>query len=424
MKKLLGILLFFSAFTAVYAGGYRVAIQGQRGLAMGHTGVAYVNSAELAFFNPAGLVYLEDRLNISAGVSGVFSNVTWQNENFGQASKTDSPMGTPFYLYASYAATDWLSVGLAVYTPYGSSVEWPTDWAGSHLVNNIELQAIFVQPLVSLKISEKFSVGGGPIFVTGNVNFNRNANRTLTDLEGNRANVTVDDSGVTNWGWSLATMFNFTDHFRIGAHYRSEIILDSKDGDATFANFPNNTGQPLVVNPTTVIPSNGTIGFNASLPMPAEMTVGLSYDKEKWAFNFDYSRTYWDVYNNLDILFSNGGEAINPRNYKNSSTYKFGVQYDANELISLRAGYYFDESPVQEGYFAPETPRNDADGFTAGVSFTVNSHLAIDASFLYLRFEEVDASYNFYSENGQNVPFGGTYKSSAFVPGIGVSYKL
>jgi len=219
-------------------------------------------------------------------------------------------------------------------------------------------------------------------------------------------------------------MFNFTDNFRIGAHYRSEIILDSKDGDATFANFPNNSGQPLVVNPTTIIPSNGTIGFNASLPMPAEMTVGLSYDMEKWAFNFDYSRTYWDVYNNLDILFSNGSEAINPRNYKNASTYKFGVQYDANKMISLRAGYYFDESPVQEGYFAPETPRNDADGFTAGLSFMVNDRFAIDASFLYLRFEEVDASYDFYTENGQSVPFGGTYKSSAFVPGIGVSYKL
>ncbi len=424
MKKLLGIVIFLGAYTFCYGGGYRVALQGQRALAMGHTGVAYVNSAELAFFNPAGLVYLEDRLNVSAGVSGVFSNVTWQNEKYGQSADTDSPMGTPFYIYASYAATEWLSVGLSVYTPYGSSVEWPTDWAGSHLVNNIELQAIFVQPLVSLKISERLSFGGGPIFVTGKVNFNRNANRTLTDLQGNRANVTVDDSGVTNWGWSLGTMFNFTDHFRIGAHYRSEIILDSKDGTATFANFPNDSGQPLVINPTTVIPSNGTTGFNASLPMPAEMTVGLSYDNDKWAFNFDYSRTYWEVYDNLDIEFSNGGEAINPRNYKNSSTYKFGVQYNANDLIALRAGYYFDESPVREGYFAPETPRNDADGFTAGVSFAINDRLAIDASFLYLRFEEVDASYDFYTENGQNVPFGGTYKSSAFVPGIGVTYKL
>ncbi len=40
-----------------------------------------------------------------------------------------------------------LLLGLSVYTPYGSTVKWEDDWAGSHLVNNIELQAIYIQPL-------------------------------------------------------------------------------------------------------------------------------------------------------------------------------------------------------------------------------------------------------------------------------------
>lgn len=425
MKKII-LLSFLLSAAATYAGGYRIALQGQRALAMGHTGVAFVNSAELAFFNPAGLVYLENRLNVSVGMSAVFSDVVWQNASFGQYAETDSPVGTPFYVYGSYAATEWLTVGLAAYTPYGSSVVWPQDWPGSHLVNNIKLQAIFIQPLASIKISEKFSVGGGPIFVTGSVNFNRNANRTLTDLDGNRSNVTVDDSGVTNWGWSVATMFNVTDNFRIGAHYRSEIIINSKDGTATYANFPNSTGKPLDVNGDGVpdVPANGQTGFEATLPLPAEMTVGLSYNFKKWTVNFDYTRTFWDVYENLDIKFSNGLEALNPRDYKNASQYKFGFQYLPNAMFTLRAGYYFDESPVKAGYFAPETPRNDANGFTAGLSLNVSDRIAIDASFLYLRFKEVNASYDYYQENGQNVPFGGTYKSSAFIPGLGVTYKL
>ena len=80
---------------------------------------------------------------------------------------------------------------------------------------------------------------------------------------------------------------------------------------------------------------------------------------------------------------------------------------------------------MQPGYFAPETPRNDSMGFTAGLSLEVTSRLAIDASFAYIRFDEVDASYDQYvDENGQNVPFGGTYKSVAFIPGLGVTYKL
>ncbi|MGB5942371.1 MAG: outer membrane protein transport protein [Leeuwenhoekiella sp.] len=421
MKKIVCVAVLLLSVASIYAGGYRVALQGQRGLAMGHTGVAFVNSAELAFFNPAGLVYLENKINVSAGASAIFSNVAWQNEGFGQFARTDSPTGTPLYLYGSYAINDNLTLGLAVYTPYGSSVDWPTDWAGSHLVNNIELAAIFVQPLVSYKITDKISVGGGPIFVTGNVNFNRNASRTTFDEEGDRANVTIDDSGVTSWGYSVSALFRATEDLNIGVNYRSEIILDSEDGTATFSDFPNTTLQNN--------PGNVTKGFTASLPLPAELTIGASYAlKDKYTFNFDYSRAFWDVYTDLDISFGNGVESINPRNYKDASTYRFGFQYLASEKFALRAGYYFDESPVQPGFFAPETPRNDSNGFTGGLTFNISEHFAIDASFLYLRFSEVNASYDFYTEiqNGQptQVPFSGTYKSSAFAPGLGITYRL
>ena len=114
----------FLASAAVYAGGYRIGAQGQRALAMGHAGVGVVNSAETAFFNPSGLVYLEDKFTVSAGVTGVFSNVKWQNESTGQFAETDSPMGTPFYFHASYKINEWLAAGLTVTSPYGSTVEW------------------------------------------------------------------------------------------------------------------------------------------------------------------------------------------------------------------------------------------------------------------------------------------------------------
>lgn len=415
MRKLLLLVLFISVTMVTYAGGYRVSVQGQRAIAMGHTGVAVINSAELVFFNPAGLVYLENKLNVSAGVSGIFTDVIFQNEEFGFASETDNSVGTPLNLYGSYKLNDWMSIGLGIYTPYGSEVEWPTNWEGSHLVNNIDLAAIFIQPVVSFKLSEHFSVGGGPIYATGSVNFNRNATRTTTDLEGNRSNITVDDSGVSNWGWTIGAMFNPTENFHVGFNYRSEITMEVEDGEATFANFPNSTGAP----------ANGTTTFDAKLPLPAELTVGLSYEYEKWVFAFDYNRQFWDVYESLDLTFGNGESSINPRNYKNSSVYRFGAQYQATSKITLRAGYYRDETPVQPGYFAPETPRNDSDGFTGGFSYAITSKLAIDASFLYVRFEEIDASYDFgTSATGTTETFGGTYKSSAFAPGLGLTYKM
>jgi long-chain fatty acid transport protein len=417
MKKIILLAVISLATAVTYAGGYRVALQGQKSLAMGHAGVAVVNSSELVFFNPAGLVYLENKLNVSAGVSGVFSNVSYQNEATGASAATDSPTGTPLYFYASYKATDWLAVGIGVYTPYGSSVAYEDDWEGSHLVNNIDLQAIYIQPTVSIKVNDKLSFGGGFIFVSGSVGFNRNLSRTLADLDGNRSEVTLDAPGVSATGWTFSTMFNPTEKLRIGATYRSEIIMEARGGDANFDNIPNS--------PLTPFPSSTS--FDADLPLPAEMTVGLSYEfNDKWLFAFDLNTAFWDVYESLDINFEdpNVPDSVNARNYKNASTYRFGLQYKATEMFTLRTGYYFDESPVQDGFFAPETPRNDSNGYTAGLTFNVGERFEIDASFLYLHFKEVDASYDSYFENGQAVPFGGTYKSNAFIPGLGVTYKL
>jgi long-chain fatty acid transport protein len=415
MKKVLLLVVFALATATTYAGGYRVSLQGNKSLAMGHTGVAVVSS-ESMFFNPAGLVHLENKLNISVGGFGVFSNVAYQNETTGDFARTDSGVGTPIYAYASYQITDWLTAGVSLYTPYGSSVKYEDDWAGSHLVNNIDLAAIYIQPTVSVKLGEFFSVGGGPIFVTGSVNFNRNLNRTLSDVDGNRSEVTIDATGVSGTGWTAGIMFSPTDKLNIGANYRAEIILDAEGGDADFENVPNTPLAPFA--DTT---------FDASLPLPAEMSVGLSYQFcEKWLFAFDFNRQFWDVYDSLDIDFAdpNIPDSFNRRNYKNSSTFRFGFQYDATSAFTLRAGYYFDESSVREGFFAPETPRNDSNNFTAGLTYNVSNSFQIDASFVYSHFKEIDASYDYYTESGTAVPFGGTYKTNAFIPGLGLTYKM
>lgn len=411
MKKLLVLATVLLA-SSLYAGGYRVSTQGNKQLAMGHTGVAVISSAETMFFNPAGMSFIDGKLNVSLGANAVFSKVAYQNADLGTSFRTDNPVGTPLYVYASYKINDWLSAGLAVYTPYGSSVEWPLDWAGSHLVNNIELSAIFIQPTVSIKLNDRLSIGGGPIYISGAVNFNRNLGRTLSDVDGNRTNVTIDASGVNAWGYNLGLMFRPSEKLILGFNYRSEILVEAKGGEADFENVPS--ALPGDFSDTT---------FDATLPLPAELTVGLSYAvSDEWLFAFDFNRAYWDVYESLDVQFNNSaGLSVNPRNYKNSSTYRFGAEYTANEKFVLRGGFYFDESPVQDGFFAPETPRNDSVGFTGGVTINVNSRFAIDASFLYLRFDEIDNSYDFYTDGSS---FAGTYKSNAFIPGIGVSYKL
>jgi long-chain fatty acid transport protein len=411
MKKLLSFILFFLVGSTLYAGGYRVSIQGQKQLAMGHTGVAVISSAESAFFNPAGLSYLDGKLNVSFGASGIISKVKFQNTVNGYEAETDNPLSTPFNLYASYKVNDWLTAAIAVYTPYGSSVEWEKDWAGSNLINNIKLQAIFVQPTISIKVNEFLSIGGGPTYVNGSVNFNRNLDTGGGNVNGDRSNVTVDKKGISAWGYNLGVMIRPTDKLNIGFNYRSKVVVEAENGEADFENI-------------SVLPDGK---FDAALPLPAEITLGLSYKFcKKWLFAFDYNFAEWSEYEALVVEFDNAaGTSTNLRNYSDASTFRFGLQYDVNSKWTARTGIYFDESPVEDGYFAPETPRNDSVGYTAGLSYRINDKFSVDASFLYLSFDETDNSYDYIQNpDGSYSSFGGTYKSSVFSPGIGISYKL
>ncbi len=416
MRKLFSLSLLTLATASMFAGGYRVSIQGQKQLAMGHTGVAVVNSAEVAFFNPAGMSFLDKKFNLSVGGNALLAKTRFQSSQFNQTAATDN-MGTPFSIYATYKISEWVSAGLAVYTPYGSSVAWDQDWAGAHLVNNIDLSAIFIQPTISFRVGDVFSIGGGPILVQGSVNFNRNLTpNPLLSNNGSGTDVTLDAKGITASGYNVGMMFKLSKKVTLGMDYRSEIIMEARGGSADFEDVP-----------TIAAGSFTDTYFSADLPLPAEFTTGISYKASaKWLFAFDYNYTKWSVYKSLDVDFDSAlPTSVNPRNYKDVSAYRFGAQYKASDKFTVRGGYYIDESPVQKGYFAPETPRNDSTGYTGGFTYQVNSKLGIDMSFLYLHFDEVNNSYDYFDDPTTNnglTSFGGTYKSSVFSPGIGITY--
>lgn len=414
VKRIISLAMITCVTSSALAGGYRISMQGQRQLAMGHTGVAVIGNAESMFFNPAASVYLKDKYNFSAGATALFADTQFQNEIYGWENKTNN-VGTPFYVYGSAKITDWLTAGLAVYSPYGSAVEWDQDWQGAHLVNNIDLKAIYFQPTIAIRIGDQFSFGGGPIFVNGGVEFNRNLSRSMTNEQGNRTDVTVEAKNVTAWGYTAGFLVNLDKHFRLGLNYRSEISMEATDGTATFNNVPE-FGKDMFV--------DGAI--KATMPLPAELTVGASYNYNKWLFAFDYNRTYWRAYDALVIEFDNPaiGTSVNPRNYKDSSTYRLGVQYAANQNWDFRLGWYYDESPVQDGYFAPETPRNDSRAYTGGLTYKFANKFAVDLVVSFMDFSETNNSYDYYQEDGNLVSFGGTYLSSVFAAGLGVSYSF
>lgn len=417
MKKLIALFSAVLLAGSAYAGGYQIAVQGQKMVAMGHTGVGIVLDASSVYFNPAALPYLNDsKWNFALGASFVLSNGVYRDNDTQEEYRTDNPTGTPFNFYGSYNINDRWSVALGIYTPFGSSLDWGQGmgWTGSHMINNIKLSAIYFQPTVAFRVSEKFSLGAGVIYARGGVNLNRNLSQLIVGNNG-RPDVTLD-SDANGWGFQVGAYFQ-DEKFSAGITYKSTITAKAEGGDADFENVP--ASLPIQFDDTT---------FSAELPLPGSVNVGLGYNiSSKWLVAADFNYTFWSAYEELLIDFdSDVPDSQNPRNYKDSYTIRIGTQYLVSEHFALRGGFYYDTTPVREGYFTPETPSNNSFNYTGGFSYIINDKISIDASLLFVNGQERTDSYDYFVEplTGQEVAFEGTYKFNALVPSVGMSFAF
>ncbi|MDR1938457.1 MAG: hypothetical protein LBQ73_08175 [Tannerellaceae bacterium] len=106
----------------VSAEGYQVNAQSTRQAGMGHVGVALKSGAESMHFNPAGLGFPDKTVDLSLGISGIFSHAGYTKD--GYSHRADNAPSTPLYAYAGFKIFDFMSAGISVTNPYGSSMNW------------------------------------------------------------------------------------------------------------------------------------------------------------------------------------------------------------------------------------------------------------------------------------------------------------
>lgn len=403
MKKTLLFPLLTSIPMLMFAGGFQVNLQGNKQTGMGHLGTGLTLGASNVYFNPGSMGFLDKKFSSEVGGSFITSEVAFQDQSTGITERTNNPLGTPFYAYASYKVTDKFSAGIGVYTPFGSTVDWGKEWSGSKLIQDISLRAIFIQPTVSYKITDKIGFGAGLNIVSGSVELNRELDAPFGDDN------TVNLQGSTvAFGFNAGLYIQASEKLSFGLTYRSQVDVELKEGDATFS------VDPLLA---TTLPNTT---FDATLPLPSTITFGIGYQiNEKWLVSIEESFVQWSAYESLDFDFANAStpDSKNARNYEDAIIVRAGVQYTASEKLDLRAGFYYDQSPIQDDYFSPETPNSDNYGITLGASFDPTEKFGIDASILYIIGSERESYY-------QPEGFGGKYASRSFIPGIGLHYNF
>lgn len=410
MKKISLLLLLFTALVCnVPAGSFQVGLQGQKQTGMGLIGTGMTLGPSSVFFNPGALSFLQPKYSFSLGVNPLISNVSFHKEEPSlYTAQTDNPIGTPFSLYVAGKLNDRLSLGLGVYTPFGSSTNWGEDWAGRFLVQDISLLSIFFQPTVSYKINDKLGIGLGLVYAYGKVNMSKAIPVTGQDGMEGRAEL---EGSTTAWGFNAGISYHPTEKLEVGITYRSTVRMAMEEGEAIFT---------VPASLSSSFPAGNT--FNAELPLPGSLNLGASYKvSEKFRVGFDFHYVFWNVYDSLIFDFAVNTPSLqdsrNPKLHKDNMIFRLGGQYLVSEKLTIRAGGYYDSPAIEDDYYSPETPDAVKVGLTAGLSWTPAKNLDVDLSFLYVMGFEREVTYS-------PANFGGKYKYNAYIPGIGITYRI
>ena len=391
MKRIL-ITTALLAGIMTYAGGFRVSLQGVKQLAMAHTS-AHTEDASVAFFNPAGISFIPNKLSVSVGAFGAISEVEYQNLKTLESYKTSNPVGTPLYAAVTYKVSNSVAVGLSVTTPFGSTVKWPNDWSGNVMVQKMELKSFFFQPMISYKFNNWASIGGSFIYAKGLVDWDK-ANKTPDGT------VNINDDKATGTGFGLGFYLKPTPKLDLSIAYRSPVDMEAKKG-------------VLSVNVGALSYKEN---FTATLPLVEEYTVGLTYKvTPKWLVSADFNYHGWERYNKLTLNLENSGALVTPKNFHNTKTFRIGTQYMLTDKLAGRLGYYYDESPYTDEYFIPETPSFDANVFTGGLGYKFGKFgVDLAAAFAFPKARGVNNTYyDFY----------GQAKAKSTYLGLGFTYN-
>jgi long-chain fatty acid transport protein len=408
MKRTLLFVFFCSVFLAVSAGGFQITLQGIRQQGMGHTGVSLLHGASNNFFNPGSCVFLKSKLQTSAAVNFVFGNAVYYDPLSDYTARTENHVSTPFSFYTNYKVLPKLSLGLAVYTPFGSALEWEKNWKGRFLIQKVDLKVVYIQPTLSYQLTEKLGVGAGLVLGVASINIvkdipvtSANGRRSYADVEGH-ARATGVNAGV---------FYKVSDRVNIGASYRSGLKLDFRDGKTKFQ-------VPFEVRDS--FPRGNT--FNATLPTPSVVNIGATVNvSSKLMVSGEVNFTQWSAYRDITVDFSKNTTVLEdiyqPRNYRNTNTYRLGVQYTRSCCFAVRAGLAYDHTPVRSDFYSPETPDSDRMIFSTGLSYDFDDHFAIDAAYTLVEGRQVKGTYS-------PEQFQGVYKFRANIISVGLSYTL
>lgn len=154
--------IFFVSSQRVGASGFSIYDFGAEEQAQGDAVAAQVESPAAVFYNPAGVADLGGT-HLEVGTSILSSRITFQSDVSNTETKIHPGPFFPSYLFMTKKLSSPWSIGLGIFSAIGNDVEYPKEWEGRFFLTAAKLAQLNFSPTIAYKISEKFSIGAGPV---------------------------------------------------------------------------------------------------------------------------------------------------------------------------------------------------------------------------------------------------------------------
>ncbi len=424
------VLVLFLATGSVFASGFSIYEHGSKATAMGGAFIAQANDVTSVFYNPAGITSLPGT-NFGLGVTVIMPEFSFTGPVGISSEKVDAEklVFFPPHFYLTHQFNDQWSVGFGIYSMFGLKSKWQEGWVGRELNVETGITTIFFNPVVAFRPIENLSIAAGASLVYGDVQIQYD-NLVLgpvappspvyvnSNLEGT----------TTGWGFNAAVKYNFTEQLAVGFHYRHNVKLNFDDGEATFSR----TGIALI-DPLFPSPVKG----KAEIELPNMIGAGISYDfSEQFTAEFDFMQLGWSSYDKLQVEFEQpvAGRTVisDDKNYEDSYSLRFGLEYRVNECWSVRGGYLRDNHAVPDNYVEPTLPEGDRSLYSLGFGWRSEA-FSIDGYAMMLTQDDRDITNstkeilddpNVPNPPDSGTPFNGLYEGGAWLFGITLGYAI
>jgi long-chain fatty acid transport protein len=464
MKSRCSVVLLFSLVFllflngSVFGSGFSLPGIGSKALSMGGAFRGLADDWSACFWNPAGLANLpnsefsfnlytlnfrpEYTAKVHFGQGEYIYEVGYEDATFYPEDRAlFLPSFSGFY---KFAQIEGFSGGIAFFVPYRLESRWdlydpPMGYNNDIPYPRFDHEADIIiwdlHPTLSKDFMEgKLSLGAGLSVQRADFELRRVV-LTPTIYPRPHEYFPVDWNLKTDgWGmgFNVGILYKASPKLQFGFSYRSPVDIDLKGNLDLEMYLP--TVKPYFEGGTYKYQEGD---FETTLPLPGDLGVGVAFKPtERLSLTFDLNSTNWSRLDQLEtkdffLRLEESAYYLNVEKsellfeWDNITRFSLGGEYLLGENLWVRAGYFFETSPIPNSTFTMLIPDvGDKNCFNVGLSYRVNSfEMGYNYEFVAHKTREITSIID-QNQDGlfDNLP--GNYKMALHSSCFSLTYRF